>query len=210
MAININMHLREFDEYTPIPNINFWIDDIRTNCSDSLSVMQKYKHLLFRGLHINTPKVIWGDTPKDRRPRNTPWHVQTMLDNLLRKAGFKALRSNSIFCSGSEYMAQDYGDMFMVFPFNGFNFTWSPNVADLFEDFNDQDLRKIKTMIQKNGDAAQWFVKNFNFLNNENFPGALASNHEILIQGKYVAIEYNPDDSGPSGTIEFLKKLGIR
>jgi hypothetical protein len=50
------------------------------------------------------------------------------------------LRSNSIFCSSSRPTAAGYGNIYMIFPKNGFGITWSRIYSDLYSDLL-SDLR---------------------------------------------------------------------
>ena len=58
--------------------------------------------------------------------------AQDVYDKSIAKAGFKALRSNSIFTSGDSSLAFGFGSSrYIIFPVNGFNFTWSHSKRDI-------------------------------------------------------------------------------
>lgn len=96
---------------------------IKLNCSDFL----KYKTNLYRGLKGQENEIFIS------KPRLRPSSVngaagtQAMrnADRYMKLAGFKALRSNSIFCNSDISEAMDWGNVFKIYPCNGFTFGYS-------------------------------------------------------------------------------------
>lgn len=75
-------------------------------------------------------------TRKDRKPADTSPELHQELDTWFDdKFGFKA-RSQSMFCygTGGKSSADQYGNVYMVFPFDGYKFVWSPEVRDLYDE----------------------------------------------------------------------------
>jgi len=112
------------------------------NCSESLDAFQTAGAPLLRGLHGVAGLVFVGQSRTDgsRRPVDVPIDIQRAFDKKLSAAGFTALRSNSIFCSSSIAVAENYGVPYVIFPINGFTYAWS----SLTEDFQDDIDPKLQ------------------------------------------------------------------
>ncbi len=178
---------------------------IKENCSDFLS---ETSNLLFRGIN-NQPYIFNGITPENRKPKDSGISWQNAIDQKLKESGFIALRSNSIFCTGSIATAQDYGTAYAIFPINGFTYTWSPDSKDFYIDYNLEEYDWAKQKDIKNESDLKFysqrlryqlfkdlheltpidFSNKYNFINT-NLNDAIDSGHEIYIHGKYVAVEY--------------------
>jgi hypothetical protein len=118
------MRLLEFD------NISIAESDIealiKTNCSEALKICQTTHKAIYRGMGIygGGPYEFISDTPKQRRkPTLNSDRFQAFIDDILYANGFKALRSNSIFCTSNREMASEYGNIYVIFPFDGFSMT---------------------------------------------------------------------------------------
>jgi hypothetical protein len=200
------MRLLEFAE---AKKPNKTVEFIKANCSDILKVYQKTNPIfLYRGIggdddQDDTPlkKIIRGNSPIDREPLSTDPRISELLDTTLTKAGFSAIRSNSIFCVGNEYTASNYGDVYVIFPVNGFTYSWCATAEDLTSDYeleygfwgnyykshDPNDLaegfvRDLVTLPPKS------FVKKYQFISNRDIITAIKTGKEVLIHGKYVAI----------------------
>jgi hypothetical protein len=104
--------------------------DFVTQCSQSIAEMQKADKFLFRGLR-DAPKIFVGAPRTNRKALDTDQAVNNAFDEMLKASGFKALRSNSIFCFGGDsYAVSEFGKPYMIFPKNGYQLTWSPKVMD--------------------------------------------------------------------------------
>jgi hypothetical protein len=55
--------------------------------------------------------------------------AQTIFDGILAEEGIDALRRNSIFTTGSIDQASNYGELFIIFPRDGFKFSWCTKKA---------------------------------------------------------------------------------
>ena len=73
----------------------------------------------------------------DRRPRNSgddaifQWTFNTAINEMYK---IPAVRNMSLFATGSENFAGIFGDLYFVFPIGKFNYLWSPEVHDSYED----------------------------------------------------------------------------
>lgn len=162
------------------------------NCSDAYNTYLKTGEVLYR-IVAKTNHIFIGSFPNNRVPVDTPKQIQDLIDNYLQQEGFTALRNNSVFCSPSYFSLGRYeGNGFVIFPFNGFSFTYS----EVFEDFTEDitgpmDIYKQKTwdIIMDNLRALtpQEFVSKYKF-KHDSFEAAMKSGNEIYIHGKYLAI----------------------
>ncbi len=185
-------------------NKNSIINTIQTKCSDILSVYQKNQVYLYHGGKLgDTPQMF--KTEKKRIPKDTPENIQKFVDQLLKKAGFTALRSNSLFCTGDINEAWGYGSYnapYIIFPFNGFQFTWSKIINDFTLYFGLTDMfianeyfalvngipKPTKTLTDM---TPKQFISKFKF-SNTNITAAIKSKQEILISGKFIAVPLIP------------------
>lgn len=108
---------------------------IRRDCSYAVSAMREANGFLYRGVRGEPPLTFLGKPRTDRMAKDSSAEIQERFDAMLKESGFTALRSNSIFCSGNFSQANGYGgNVFMIFPKDGFHFTWSPRYDDLYSD----------------------------------------------------------------------------
>jgi len=192
------MRLYEFD----IPNLRFsdWQTKqgqnrvatyIEQHCSDILSVYQNINRFLYRGIDGATAPLIFGETPTNRPAKDTPCDIHERINNIFRESNFIARRDNSIFCTSRKDRARDYGRLYVIFPMNGFNYTWSTEIEDMYEDcyYADQKFSQDEFLNLLFNHSSAAFIKRYGFVQNEGISAALESNHEILIHGTYIAID---------------------
>lgn len=115
---------------------------IEKECSQFVSEMKKAKRLLFRGIDAKHD-VFYGKPHVNRIPTDTNSGIQRKIDKLLLIAGFKALRSNSIFATSSVGQAEEYGEPFFIFPKNGYSFTWSSKHSDWVPDLQSLGIKTV-------------------------------------------------------------------
>ena len=107
---------------------------IDKNCSDFLKVAKQTKKLLYRGQDDASLPIFVGYPRADREPKDSNKAAQALADKYLTMMGFKALRSNSLFCTSNFGQADGYGNVYAIFPKNGFHYTWSTEHDDLVID----------------------------------------------------------------------------
>lgn len=172
---------------------NKLIEFIERNCSDCLKDYRKTHRILYRGLRRVDDNIFVGTSPINRKSVDLPMLIQNIFDDKFKQLHFDARRSNSIFCVPSAWTANKYGNAYMIFPINGFKFTWSPKVWDLYNYIGglenaSKEVVKDTIMITKSMSLKE-FQKEFKFIN-ENFSKALKTSNEIYIHGKYLALNY--------------------
>lgn len=129
------MKISEISEDNEIDNGTLY-DFLKKKCSEFLKETAKP---LYRGFneddHQDRQSFIISSR-NDRTPRDTSVAVQTFMDNLMKDAGLIATRSNSFFCTGAIDSARNYGDVYRIYPINGYKFSWSPIIQDFYTDFD--------------------------------------------------------------------------
>jgi len=188
---------KKIDEYQPI------IDQIKTNCSDILSVyLHNNGNVLYRGMSSSNDIELKTVRTK-RNPMDTPKSIQDLYDKVLIEKGFKAVRGNSAFCSGDYGQTQSYGSNNIIFPFNGFNFTYFANHADLYFSTNYLLVKHGCDEIEMKADrksvsrkSINWIKNNIDTImdyvnpNNDSIKDAINSKHEVMISDcKYYAVK---------------------
>jgi hypothetical protein len=109
-----------------------WERVIAPNCSEIIEVYQKTGRYLYRGAK-NNPPIYRGRSLDARRPTNSHNVLSDLFNKMLAANGMTALRNNSIFTSSSRSLAKNFGTIYVVFPINGFNFTYT-NELDIVLD----------------------------------------------------------------------------
>lgn len=106
---------------------------ITKECSEICYEYTMTNAFLYRGSHPydSFDKII----PRmDRKPMNTNPEVSAMFDEEFEKLfGWKP-RSEGVFCTGRNVRSELYGDPYIVFPKNGYQFIWSKRINDLYID----------------------------------------------------------------------------
>jgi hypothetical protein len=161
------------DDISPI------IKMLRRDCSEVIAAMQKYGNFLYRGMSgDDLPLAFLSRPQEDRKSQNHNTDNNNKFDAIAAKAGFKALRSNSIFCITDVTATLLYGKPYIVLPKNGYAVTWSPLVFVFKEDVNPADLDK------------PGFLQKYEF-QDSNLDDAMESENEILIRGEYYTFAAN-------------------
>ena len=149
----IERELQVLKSSTEDAKVYKFLDGIKNKCSQSVQAMQQAGTMLFRGTS-NIGNLYIGKPIENRRTMTSSRSAQKVYDETIAKAGFKALRGNSIFTSGSLDLASGFGSSkYMIFPVNGFDFTWSETRRDIVIGDSDlptwRDLDLIKNIWNK-------------------------------------------------------------
>lgn len=131
---------------------------------------------------MQPPFAFQAVSPEGRPPTDSSEQFQRLADEYFKLKGFEARRSNSIFAIGSPSLA---GNVYVIFPYDDAAFTWSPKVADLYETvfetvYADLDFDNKKEVFA--------LMDSFKYQNND-MQAACNSHCEIMIHGKYVAVQ---------------------
>ena len=111
------------------------IDEIGNKCLNNLRFFYKKKEWLFRGIN-NTSNFLFVDPTKGkpRRSANIDTNYYTLLIDNLPSWKEYPLRSRSIVCSTSEEYASDYGEVYIVIPYDNANIAIASE-DDLWDSF---------------------------------------------------------------------------
>lgn len=116
--------------------IKFWNKTLAPNCSEILQVYKTSKLVLFRGTYRDDSAAFVGRSLENREPVDSSRVAQQLYDTALKELGITALRSNSIFTSANYDQATSYGSPYVIFPINGFAFSYT-KIRDLVLDSPD-------------------------------------------------------------------------
>jgi hypothetical protein len=141
-----NMKINEIEAGEKQPISVDVLTNIFNECSDAVSAMKATSSLLYRGLLNTEIDAFYGKSRKYRRPLDLKPSIQEFFDNAMRSVGMEAVRSNSIFCSSDLDQAMGYGSTYIIFPKNGFKFSWSPIVRDLASKIGGYTIEELSTL----------------------------------------------------------------
>jgi hypothetical protein len=132
------------------------IQTIEKECSQALAAYKKTGKVLLRGVKkgkTNTPAYV-GRSWNERKVLNSSPEGQKIFDYALQKMGISALRGNSIFTTSDSEQASSYGNLYIIIPKNGFQFSWALREPDMVIDdvsilYNNNIIDKIMDNIDK-------------------------------------------------------------
>lgn len=163
------------------------LDSIFKECSNIVSIFKETNKLLLRGSNYYTSFELY-ESPKDRETLSfTMKKMQPVIDEFLKEKGFIARRSNSIFCTSSKADASSYGKTFIIFPTNGFDFTYFRQSDDLIIDmapFYVPGLLPVNK--EKIFDKLERLQPT-----STNLERALQNRNEVLIHGYFYTLNYH-------------------
>lgn len=170
-------------------------DDIMAKCSQILQAYNTTGKLLYRGLNSDIGPKFFSASPKNRTPMNMYGTVNDFIEEWFNNKKFVATRSNSIFATSNFNDAENYAldDLvYVIFPIDGFKFTWASQIEDLWhampDDFDSKHIIKTKGIddlkdyvfkIMDKGDFRQTDLNK-----------AITSGNEVLIHGEYYGLHY--------------------
>jgi hypothetical protein len=178
-----------------------WVETIvpllEKNCSNVISGMREAKKFLYRGIKNQTSAVFIGKSRKDRQPMSSTSEFHANINMAFVAAGLKANRSNSIFCTSNLADSAGYGESYMIFPVNGFHFTWSPRISDLYVQEvslwgDDQGAYEKRVKFFREANPSEELIEEFLAkaqYKNTDLGAAIMSGNEIMISGTYYAVK---------------------
>lgn len=132
---------------------------------------------------------------KRRKALDSDQKEQNAFDAFMEQRGLIAKRGNSFFCSGDSERAETYGNIYYVFPVNGFNFSWSLTAVD-------EVLQPGDVTESTFEEWDQYFQ-----MTDKNLAAAMESKNEIYINGEAYVIR-NPFEFnyGPGEEFEIFER----
>jgi len=109
------------------------IDGIKSHCKDALE-SHKVGRRIYRGVHMDGNAYIVKPGEHTRVSANT-YNTYTLLIDHSKKWAKYPKRSKSIICTSSSGGTQGYGEVFVVFPKDGYKFGVCPTY-DMWESFD--------------------------------------------------------------------------
>jgi hypothetical protein len=193
------MRLNEIEEREDIEQFEAFWAKTEAQCSEAVNAVKATRKFLWHGASEEaspTNKMIILPPRKSREPMNMPAPVQEMIDSWFKDNGFAARRNNSTFLITNKQVAKYYTEenLYICFPANGFDLTWSPKVVDLYGDLDELYdywqpvtdsgnpthralyMKRLQSYIKGFMDKSDW--------QKGNLPGAMAANSELMVANK--------------------------
>jgi hypothetical protein len=189
---------------------------IAKECSAYIAVYKSSKKILLRGMKSTNPDIFMARSRDDRRTLTSDEIGQQAYDMMLTAIGISAKRSNSIFTTSDSNQAKTYGDLYMIFPKNTAEFSWSQTEPDLVieedEVFNHNNIDKlenaVRNFLKKNNKKSYWAfnyynpLKSLKELQTFKFPNADKITLEQLYDLKGLKNRYAPTNKNLSRAIQ--------
>jgi len=179
------------------------VQTIQKECSQALKAFKSTGKILLRGLKkskTNTPAYV-GRSWNERKTMNSTEQGQQIFDYALQKMGISALRSNSIFTTSDSNQAEGYGNLYVIIPKNGFQFSWAIHEPDMVID---------DTRVLYKSEVLDKIMDNIDALVNKGKMVDSAAGYEwseiLEFEGYERAIEYLKDNKYP---VAALKKITL-
>jgi len=198
------------------------LNKILLECSEICSIYKQSGNILLRGMKSQTKSILSLSARTDRKPKDSPETFHNALNRWFEKHGYIANRSNGVFCSSNinilrpYYNRDKYGAMttglYMIFPKNGFHFTWLEDCSDLYlargnfysnmkkiyQRFDDDDWHddtEYNTVLSQypieiQDDAIDQLMDRYK-PRKDDITAAIKSGNEIIIVGDYYAVAVN-------------------
>jgi hypothetical protein len=114
------------------------IDLIRKNCQPFLQSNKQSllnETYLYTGTNRWTSRVFKSIVPSNRKPKDSPRVIHNLFDNYFRQQFGIAYRSNALFTTLKSSVAENYGNVYVVFPIGNYTILTSPMIDDLTTKF---------------------------------------------------------------------------
>lgn len=100
---------------------------------------------LYRGIRASDD-ALYGKPFEARKPKDSNADLHELVNGTIKDLGLEANRENAMFVTGDRGQAGGYGNsLYVMFPVDGFKFTWSKTTKDLV-----LDTAKKISMVDKN------------------------------------------------------------
>jgi hypothetical protein len=107
---------------------------INNECSDYINIVKNSNNIfqpLLHGTKKHQEEYYIGRSIGNRSPKTSSLEYSELVDEGLEKLGVVARRLNSMYATTSFGLAQEFGNIYEVFPINGFNYTWCKYADDI-------------------------------------------------------------------------------
>lgn len=139
------------EQNIPQSKIDDFINIVSTDCSEIISIYKQARGFIYRGVRTNHG-AFKSTISKTRDPLHLDIDIHRNVNKIMKEMGFDAHRGNSIFASPNPETASSWGAQYIIFPHNGFKYTW----------FKDQTQSYIFNLLEYiTDDALEDYVKKF-------------------------------------------------
>jgi len=229
--------MKTFKQYLSEENAKSVFQLIATECSEALNACLNSHHLIVRGQKTKPPSsknlqlssILKNELKKDfiigvgeqtprqnRKPKNSPISVQRAFDDYAEsKFGWRP-RQTGVFCTSVLSDARFYGEVYAIFPKNGFKFIYHSEVPDFFIKF---DSVRRPFNLHSFEEQLDEFIYEHGDYQNTDLEGALEEGVEIMLgTDSYYAIKIDDvrelildayDYANEIGDDSVFKQLGI-
>lgn len=123
----------------PLENLGEYFNLISKKCMPYLKEWIKYAKTTPNPEHLYSGRgvqlfFIEKTVRKNRRPKDTPDEIQKIVDDAFYKKFKVRPRSSSFFTTPIYTIAEDYGEVYAIFPQGNYKIIWSPDINDFFSD----------------------------------------------------------------------------
>ena len=184
-----NLHLGSFREI------------VTQECSDFLSILKEARSrnpgtLLYSGRRF-LRSTYFGKSREERHPKDSSSLFHNFTVDVFSSLGIDARRDNSIFTTVSKGVASGYGNVYIIFPVNGFKYSYT-RYNDLVFNYHHAETKELVDEYQiADPNRKIEILRNYAVdiqLTDKDLLTALLKRREILINGSYYAIDgtYQP------------------
>ena len=184
---------------------------LNKNCSEIVSIYKSRKNkFLYRGIMSEKSRDKWtGDTHdadfifgksrEDRKTVDIDKSDHEVLHNAFLKLGLKATRKNSIFTVTDKGEAEDWGKIYIIFPFSNTEITWF-NLSQLRTEYTYYKIQDIlsdhfssKRHKDYKDNIAADIKKKIKPEKDDLASALIPKRAEVLVNGQYYGISINSD-----------------
>ena len=135
-----DMYVKSIIDDKPV-KMNNMFAGLQKHCKQIIKVYKELNNdkftkqlFLYRGIR-SREDAVYGKPFEKRKPKDSASDLDDLLNTSMKDMGFEARRDNSMFVTGAKGHASGYGyDVYIMFPVDGFTYTWSKTTADLILD----------------------------------------------------------------------------
>lgn len=195
---------------------------LKKECSTFVNAYANTSRLIMRGIkELKGTPIHFAEAKirPDRKPIFMPSGYHELINAAMINLGLKAHRGNSIFCTRSRLTASDWGDVYVIFPTNGWVGTVFQKVKhgyvfDLIHDEADDILRKNRNDYNKAVEQMSEVLsdlKPYSFSSQGDLEIVIREDYDdILITGKkYYALSLDSSGDPTPETNDVFGMLGI-
>lgn len=155
-----------------------WLTEHTRQYRQYVNVAKKW---LYRGMH-NRPNAFHGRSRDDRRPESSHRGISMVFDYILSyHFNASALRLNSVFCTSDVNHAGNFGSQYVIFPLDGFRYTYTTQ--------HDIVLHDLYQLGWQNWKFHKWIDQVIDQSNSEDNTNWLASNISSRLDDPYALFE---------------------